>query len=135
MQSRGDYLEALGIPGFLYNDLSLPMKTGAKLRLMIIELEGQETFCKEGESQSLLIKMLDSIGVVIKNTQLLTLTKKEIETHIRAHSEEAILVMNSSYKSKEPTIFSTHHPSDILKNADLKRESWEVLKRIKHCLK
>ena len=43
--------------------------------------------------------------------------------------------MDSSFNANMSTLFSTHHPRDILKDSKLKRESWEVLKKIKQCLK
>ena len=43
--------------------------------------------------------------------------------------------MGSSYKSTKSDIFLIHHPRDILKDSSLKRESWEILKKVKQCLK
>jgi hypothetical protein len=38
----------------------------------------------------------------------------------------------TTYKDNQ---FVVHHPSSIVGRDDLKRESWEILKRVKQCLK
>ena len=79
--------------------------------------------------------MLASIELNLGNVDLISIQKSMVDEFIKSNSSKVILVMDSSFGSTEPIYFSTHHPKDILKNSKLKRESWEVLKKIKQCLK
>jgi len=135
MQLRNEYLDALGIPDFLYSKIESKNFPEPLLKLLIIEVGAQDSFCSKGDSQNLLIKMLASIDLSIKSAQLVSLNKNLIEEHIKNNPSEAVLLMDSSYKSTKLDIFLMHHPRDILKNSSLKRESWEILKKVKKCLK
>ena len=61
MQLRNEYLEALGIPDFLYSKIESKNSPEPLLKLLIIEVGAQDSFCLKGDSQNLLIKMLASI--------------------------------------------------------------------------
>ena len=135
MQLRNQYLEALGIPDFLYSKIESKNSPEPLLKLLIIEVGDQDSFCLKGDSQNLLIKMLASIDLSIKSAQLVSLEKNLIDEHIKNNPSEAVLLMGSSYKSTKSDIFLIHHPRDILKDSSLKRESWEILKKVKQCLK
>jgi len=135
MQLRNEYLEALGIPDFLYSKIESKNSPEPLLKLLIIEVGDQDSFCLKGDSQNLLIKMLASIDLSIKSAQLVSLEKNLIDEHIKNNPSEAVLLMDSSYKSTKSDIFLIHHPRDILKDSSLKRESWEILKKVKQCLK
>jgi len=135
MQLRNEYLEALGIPDFLYSKIESKNFPEPLLKLLIIEVGAQDSFCSKGDSQNLLIKMLASIDLSIKSAQLVSLEKNLIDEHIKNNPSEAVLLMGSSYKSTKSDIFLIHHPRDILKDSSLKRESWEILKKVKQCLK
>ena len=135
MQLRNEYLEALGIPDFLYSKIESKNSPEPLLKLLIIEVGAQDSFCSKGDSQNLLIKMLASIDLSIKSAQLVSLEKNLIDEHIKNNPSEAVLLMGSSYKSTKSDIFLIHHPRDILKDSSLKRESWEILKKVKQCLK
>jgi len=134
MQLRNEYLEALGIPDFLYTKIELNKPPELPIKLLIVEVGTQDTFCLKGESQNLLIKMLESIGFNIKNAQLVSLEKDLIGEYIKNHPSEVVMLMGSSYESIKSDIFLMHHPRDILNNPTLKRESWEILKKVKQCL-
>ena len=132
---RDKYLEALGIPDFLYSSDSLTVSTQDKFKLLVVEIDSQGSFCQAGASQDLLFKMLASIGLGLSECNLLTISKSEIDTLIQDNSKDLILVMDSSISFKGKTLFVTHHPKDIINNPKLKRDSWEVLKQVKLCLK
>ena len=132
---RDKYLEALGIPDFLYSSDSLSVSTQDKFKLLVVEIDSQGSFCQAGASQDLLFKMLASIGLGLSECNLLTISKSEIDTLIQDNSKDLILVMDSSISFKGKTLFVTHHPKDIINNPKLKRDSWEVLKQVKLCLK
>ena len=135
MQLRNQYLEALGIPDFLYSKIESKNSSETLLKLLIVEVGSQDSFCSKGDSQNLLIKMLASIDLSIKSAQLASLKKNLIDEYIKNNPSEAVMIMDLSYKSIKSDIFLMHHPRDILKNSSLKRESWEILKKVKKCLK
>ena len=132
---RDKYLEALGIPDFLYASVSPEGSTQEKFKLLVVELDSQGSFCQAGASQDLLFKMLASIGLSLNDCNLLSVSKSEVDTVIQKHSSDLILVMDSSISLESKTLFVTHHPKDIIENPKLKRDSWEVLKQVKLCLK
>jgi hypothetical protein len=135
MKLRNEYLEALGIPDFLYSKIESKNSSEPLLKLLIVEVGAQDSFCSKGDSQNLLIKMLASIDLSIKSAQLVSLEKNLIDEYIKNNPSEAVMIMGSSYESIKSDIFLMHHPRDILKNSSLKRESWEILKKVKKCLK
>ena len=135
MKLRNEYLEALGIPDFLYSKIESKNSSEPLLKLLIVEVGAQDSFCSKGDSQNLLIKMLASIDLNIKSAQLICLEKNLIDEYIKNNPSEAVMIMGSSYESIKSDIFLMHHPRDILKNSSLKRESWEILKKVKKCLK
>ena len=135
MQLRNQYLEALGIPDFLYSKIESKNSSEPLLKLLIVEVGSQDSFCSKGDSQNLLIKMLASIDLSIKSAQLVSLEENLIDEYIKNNPSEAVMIMGSSYESIKSDIFLMHHPRDILKNSSLKRESWEILKKVKKCLK
>ena len=132
---RDKYLEALGIPDFLYSSDSLSVSTQDKFKLLVVEIDSQGSFCQAGASQDLLFKMLASIGLGLSECNLLSISKSEIDALIQDNSKDLILVMDSSISFEGKTLFVTHHPKDIINNPKLKRDSWEVLKQVKLCLK
>ena len=132
---RDQYLEALGIPAFLYSSEDSEVLVQDRFKLLVVELNSQDSFCHSGASQDLLEKMLISIGVGLNECSLLSIDKSKIDDFIQGHSSELILFMNSSIIAEGKTLFVTHHPKDIISNPQLKRESWEVLKKVKLCLK
>jgi len=135
MYLRNKYLEALGIPDFLYSKIELNKSPELPIKLLIVEVGVQDSFCSKGDSQNLLMKMLESIGFSIKDVQLVLLEKNLIDEYIKNNPSEAVMVMDPSYESNKLTLFSMYHPRDIIKNPTLKRESWEILKKVKQCLK
>ena len=132
---RDKYLEALGIPNFLYSSLSSEASAKDKFKLLVVEIDSQNSFCQSGASQDLLFKMLASIGLSKNECNLLSINQSEINDFIKDHSSDLILLMDSSISFEVRNLFVTHHPKDIINNSKLKRDSWEVLKKIKLCLK
>ena len=132
---RDKYLEALGIPDFLYSSDSLAVSTQDKFKLLVVELDSQGSFCQAGASQDLLFKMLASIGLSLNDCNLMSVSKSEVDKVIQKHASDLILVMDSSISIEGKTLFVTHHPKDIIEDPKLKRDSWEVLKQVKLCLK
>ena len=133
--NRDEYLEALGIPDFLYSPIGSKILTEVKFKLLVVELDSKESFCESGASQDLLFKMLVSIGLGLNECDLISIDKSEIDRFIEDHSSDLMLIMDSSISAEGKFLFITHHPKDIIKNSQLKRDSWEVLKKVKLCLK
>ena len=135
IKNRNNYLEALGIPDFFYSQSNSEKKVIPEVKCLIIETTSQDSFCEPGESQDLLIKILTSIDLTLSNVCLRSIEKDNLDEYIRANPAKAVLVMGSEVNSDLSFLFSTHHPRDILKNNKLKREVWEVLKKVKLCLR
>ena len=131
---RSEYLEALDIPEFLYNKNDSIPRTKISVQCLLVETNPERSFCEPGDSKNLLAKMLSSIGLSLKNTTSISIQSSDLEKSIKNHPARVILVMGESINSKSDNLFSTHHPRDILKNPALKREAWEVLKKVKKCL-
>ena len=55
MHLRNKYLEALGIPDFLYSKIELNKSLEQSSKLLIVEVGAQDSFCSKGESQNLLM--------------------------------------------------------------------------------
>ena len=135
MQSRNDYLEALGIPDFLYSKFDLTSSISSPLSIMVLELSSKDSFCEAGKTRDLLVKMLASIGLDLNSVHLASIEKSNLDSFIADNPAQVVLVMDSSFKSDKSSLFSTYHPRDVIKESHLKRETWEILKKVKQCLK
>ena len=131
---RNKYLEALNIPEFLYNKNDSIPRVEISVQCLLIETSPEKSFCEPGDTKNLLAKMLSSIGLSLKNTTSISIQSTDLEKNIKIHPAKVVLVMGDPINSKSDNLFSTHHPRDILKNTALKRETWEVLKKVKKCL-
>ncbi len=131
---RNEYLEALDIPEFLYNKNDSIPRTKTSVQCLLVETSPERSFCEPGDTKNLLAKMLASIGVSLNNTTSISIQSDDIEEGIKTNPAKIVLVMGELINSKSDNLFSTHHPRDILRNPALKREVWEVLKKVKKCL-
>ena len=131
---RNEYLEALDIPEFLYNKNESIPRTKTGVQCLLVETSPERSFCEPGDTKNLLAKMLSSIGLSLNNTISISIQSGDLEENIQAHPARVVLVMGESINSKSNNLFFIHHPRDILKNPALKREAWEVLKKVKQCL-
>ena len=131
---RNEYLEALDIPEFLYNKNDLIPMTKISVQCLLVETSSEKSFCEPGDTKNLLAKMLSSIGLSLINTTTISIQSSDLKQSIKSHPARVVLVMGGSTNSKSDNLFSTYHPRDILKNPALKRETWEVLKKVKKCL-
>ena len=131
---RNDYLEALDIPEFLYNKNDSIPNAEIIVQCLLVETNPDKSFCEPGDTKNLLAKMLSSIGLSLNNTTSISIQSGDLEESIKTHPARVVLVMGDSINSKSDNLFCTHHPRDILKNPALKREAWEVLKKVKKCL-
>ena len=135
MQSRNDYLEALGIPDFLYSKVDSTSSISSPLSIMVLELSSKDSFCEAGKTRDLLVKMLASIGLDLNSVHLASIEKSNLDSFIADNPAQVVLVMDSTFKSDKSSLFSTYHPRDVIKDSHLKRETWEILKKVKLCLK
>ena len=135
MQSRNDYLEALGIPDFLYSKVDSTSSISSPLSIMVLELSSKDSFCKAGNTRDLLVKMLASIDLDLNSVHLASIEKSNLDSFIADNPAQVVLVMDSTFKSDKSSLFSTYHPRDVIKDSHLKRETWEILKKVKQCLK
>ena len=135
MQSRNEYLEALGIPDFLFTEVDSTPSISAPLRCLVIELNPKDTFCEAGKTRDLLVKMLASIELDLNSVHLASIEKSNLDAFVNENAAQVVLVMDSTFKSDQSSLFSTYHPRDIIYDSNLKRETWEILKKVKQCLK
>jgi len=131
---RNNYLEALDIPEFLYNKNDSIPNAEIIVQCLLVETSPDKSFCEPGDTKNLLAKMLSSIGLSLNNTTSISIQSVDLEEKIKTHPASVVLVMGELINSKSDNLFSTHHPRDILRNPALKREVWEVLKKVKKCL-
>ena len=131
---RNDYLEALDIPEFLYNKNDSIPNAEIIVQCLLVETSPERSFCEPGDTKDLLAKMLSSIGLSLNNTTSISIQSGDLEESIKTHPARGVLVMGGSINLKSDNLFFTHHPRDILKNPSLKREAWELLKKVKKCL-
>ena len=131
---RNEYLEALDIPEFLYNKNDSIPNAEIIVQCLLVETNPDKSFCEPGDTKNLLAKMLSSIGLSLNNTTSISIQSVDLEEKIKNHPASVVLVMGELINSKSDNLFSTHHPRDILRNTALKREAWEVLKKVKKCL-
>lgn len=135
MQSRNDYLEALGIPDFLYSKVDSTSSISSPLGIIVLELSSKDSFCEAGKTRDLLVKMLASIGLDLNSVHQASIEKSNLDSFIADNPAQVVLVMDSTFKSDKSSLFSTYHPRDVIKDSHLKRETWEILKKVKQCLK
>ena len=135
MQSRNDYLEALGIPDFLYYKVDSTSSIKSPISIMVLELSSKDSFCEAGNTRDLLVKMLASIGLDLNSVHLASIETSNLDSFIADNPAQVVLVMDSTFKSDKSSLFSTYHPRDVIKDSHLKRETWEILKKVKQCLK
>ena len=131
---RNEYLEALDIPEFLYNKNDSIPRVEISVQCLLVETSPEKSFCEPGDTKNLLAKMLSSIDLSLNNTTSISIQSGNLEEIIKSHPAKVVLVMGKSINLTSDNLFSTHHPRDILKNPALKREVWEVLKKVKKCL-
>ena len=133
--SREQYLEALGIPAYLY-DSARPSTTANKIktRCLVLESRQQDSFCQSGEAQALLFKMLSAINLSADEVVLRNIQVAELSSVLSEYDSTAVLLMDQVLSSDAKAHFSTYHPSAILADAKLKRDAWEVLKQVELCL-
>ena len=135
---RAKYLEELGIPEYLYEHrvVSSTTKPNKKIvKCLVVECTDNNSFCIDGNSKNLLTKMLSAIGLVNKDFECVNIINSSLENELNKYEAESVLLMSDKLKANKDNQFTTHHPSKIYGNEKLKRNSWEVLKNLKKCLK
>jgi len=134
---RSRYLEALGVPEFLYAEDKLEdldvQKTNTPC--LVIETQNSRSFCQTGKYQDFLLKMLSAIGLQQQDVTCISINADDLSRTLGQYNAKTVLLMSKDLKPSSEQHFIAHHPSEILVNEQLKRETWEVLKKIKKCLK
>ena len=132
---RNDYLEALGIPEFLYTSEASIKPDKELSKCLILETTTDNSFCQSGETQELLGKMLSAIDLSLNDVTCLSIKSSDLEKLTSEYPAQAVLIMGNYTGPQKGNLFITHHPKDIIADASLKREVWETLKKLKKCLK
>ena len=87
MQSRNEYLEALGIPDFLYSKVGSVHKISAALSCLVIELNPKDSFCVAGKTRDLLVKMLATIELNLNDVHLASIEKSNLDAIVNVAAE------------------------------------------------
>jgi predicted nucleotide-binding protein (sugar kinase/HSP70/actin superfamily) len=134
---RSRYLEALGVPEFLYDEDKFEDVDAKKINTLclVIETQNSRSFCQTGKYQDFLLKMLSAIGLQQQDVNCISINADDLSRTLGQYNAKTVLLMSKYLKSSSEQHFIAHHPSEILVNEQLKRETWEVLKKIKACLK
>jgi predicted nucleotide-binding protein (sugar kinase/HSP70/actin superfamily) len=134
---RSRYLEALGVPEFLYAEEKSEDIDVQKINTLclVIETQNSRSFCQAGKYQDFLLKMLGAIGLQQQDVNYISINADDLSRTLGQYNAKTVLLMSKDLKSSSAHHFIAHHPSEILVNEQLKRETWEVLKEIKACLK
>ena len=134
---RSRYLEVMGVPDFLYAQAKPEDLDTQKIttQCLVIETNNTHSFCLSGKYQDFLLKMLSAIGLKKDDIQCISINIDDLSHTLSGYNAKTVLLMSKGLKPSSKQHFSTHHPSEILINEQLKREAWEVLKEIQACLK
>ena len=79
--------------------------------------------------------MLAAIDIEIKDVVILQANDATLPMITMQYKADSILVMGDLIKLNIENIYYTYHPQQIINKPNLKREAWEVLKKLKKCLK
>jgi hypothetical protein len=134
---RSRYLEALGVPDFLYAEDKTEDLNVQKIstNCLVIETQNSRSFCQAGKYQDFLLKMLDAIGLQQEDVNFISISVDDLSRTLGQYNAKTVLLMSKGLNPSSEQHFVAHHPSEVLMNEQLKRETWEVLKKIKACLK
>lgn len=134
---RSRYLDAMGVPEFLHTqtkDNSLNVQK-ISTQCLVLETPNPRSFCQVGKYQDFLLKMLSAIGLARDDIKYISISADDLTRTLGQYNAKTVLLMSKELEPSSEHHFVVHHPSEILMNEQLKREAWEVLKKIKTCLK
>jgi hypothetical protein len=134
---RSHYLEAFGMPKFLHTQLETHDLNVPKIdtQCLVIETKNPHSFCQTGKTQDFLFKMLGAIGLEESDIKCISINTDDLNQTLKQYNANIVLLMSASLKPFSYKHFASHHPSEVLANEELKRETWEMLKKVKQCLK
>ena len=123
------YLDDLGITNFEFEgackNQTLANDSATIVQFLIVEENNhQHSFLQQSPTRDLLTKMFGAIGVNIAETTCIS--EKDI-----AKYDAKVVIFVGEFKNQE---FIIPHPNDIITTPDLKRDAWEVLKKIKEII-
>ena len=79
--------------------------------------------------------MLGAIGLHQQDVTCISINTDDLSRTLGQYNAKTVLLMSKDLKPSSEQHFVAHHPSKVLVSEQLKRETWEVLKQIKACLK
>ncbi|MBW5291291.1 MAG: hypothetical protein Rsou_1400 [Candidatus Ruthia sp. Asou_11_S2] len=134
---RSHYLEVLGIPEFLHIQAKIQGLNTPKIdtQCLAIETKNPHSFCQIGKTQDILFKMLGAIGLEKSDIKYVSINTDDLNQTLQQYNAKTVLLMSAGLKPSSYKHFATHHPGEVLTNEQFKRETWEVLKRLKQCFK
>ncbi len=128
--TNNQYLTALGISNFEFYDKQKENNKKEEVLLLILERKNTKP-ATIGNEKNMLIKMLIAINVDFNDCKYIQVENNYNQDIEKITAKAVLLIGNfTNYKHK----FIIPHPTDILLDNNLKRDAWEVLKRLKKCL-
>ena len=136
LADREKYLQALGVPAFLYQQKPTPNTVGKKIKTtcLVVETHNPYSFSEAGKYQDFLFKMLSTIGLKPSDVDCISIQAEDLTSMLQQYQAKAVLLMSKDLSPSSARHFVTHHPSSILADTTLKRDAWEILKSLKQCL-
>ncbi|WP_190600783.1 hypothetical protein [Candidatus Vesicomyidisocius sp. SY067_SCS001] len=134
---RSRYLEVFAIPEFLHIQAKTQDLNFLKIdtQCLVIETKIPSSFCQKGKTQDFLFKMLGAIGLKKSDIKYVSININDLDQTLSQYNAKTVLLMDIGLKSSSIHHFYIHHPSNVLTNGKLKRETWETLKKVRQCLK
>jgi len=126
------YLQDLGVANFEFLETkNIPLVAKIKTQILIVEQNSTNSFCKNSTSRDLLALMLKAIGVDIAKT--ICINSDSVE-QLSTKYIAPIIILAGDFVKYENDYFVIPHPAEILKTPELKRDAWEILKKVKENL-
>ncbi len=110
-----------------------------KIKTTCLVIEDETNFYYQarldGQQGDLLAKMLSAIQISGEQFNCVASTQKNLTNTLANYQAQVVLIIGEGLAIKQDNVFECSHPQDILANPQLKRDTWEILKQIKQCVK
>ena len=117
------------------NNSSIEQKDKAKILLTCLIIEDKNNLnhqCYQKKEQyGLLVQMLEAIDLTPNDFHCINSEQQDINALLEQYQAKTILLLSTEINLISSNVFDCPHPEQILKNSKLKREAWEVLKKLK----
>jgi len=97
---RSRYLEALGVPEFLYAEEKSEDVDAQKINTscLVIETQNSRSFCQTGKYQDFLLKMLGAIGLHQQDVTFVSINADDLSRTLGQYNAKTVLLMSKDLK-------------------------------------